>query len=259
MKRALVLGLTLALLTSCASMLERDYTVTSDHVENPPPQGDTAYRVETYPALTSALLSYAEEGMDTGVLRFPTTYPGNLTVDLEKARRHLLEEDPLGNYAVEDVSFHTSKIIAYYEAELNFTYKVDKAALRSMPKAASRSDLATLLGKCLDEGEERLCVYLTAYSEEEPEFFENALADAWAARYGGQGEEPGETPDPSVPPSGEPASDGETPEEEVPAQPGLEVELYPQTGGARRVAVLTFTAAESQETLGLEEGALRDG
>lgn len=229
MRRLLALALALLCLASCASMLERDYTVTADHVENPPPQMDAAYRVETYPALTSALLSYAEEGLETGVLHFPTTYAGNLTVDLEKARRHLLEEEPLGCYALEDMSFHTSKIVAYYEAELTFTYKVDKAELTSLSRAAGRDDLAKKLGETLKNREARLAVYLTNYPEEEEGFLDDLLLQLWTER------------------------------EETDPLPLLSATFYPETG-KRRVAVLelSYPEPEPKET-GTVEGETGQG
>lgn len=198
-------------------MLERDYTVTADHVENPPPQMDAAYRVETYPALTSALQSYVEEGMEAGVLHFPTTYAGNLTVDLEKARRQLLEEDPLGSYALEDMSFHTSKIVAYYEAELTFTYKADKEELTSLTRVAGQGKLTELLGEVLEARAPRRAVYLTGYDETDEDFFQAALLQAWQDR------------------------------EETDPLPLLNVELYPETG-KRRVAVLELEYPEPEET-----------
>lgn len=226
LKKLLALCLLLACLCSCASMLERDYTVSSPHQEDPPPHGDGAYRVETYPVLRSALLSYVEEGLDSGLLRFPTTYPGNLSVDMEKAKRQLMEEDPLGCYALDDLTYRTSKIIAYYEVELTFTYRHDKALFRSMPKAATQGDLTALLTRTLEAGEDRLCVYLTAYPEDQDEYFQAALQEAWTAledEDGSAGAEPVWT-----------------------ARPELAVTLYPAVGGARRVAELTLTQSQPE-------------
>ncbi len=247
MKRIVALCLGLALcLCACGPMLEREYTVSSPHQEDPPPQTDAAYRVETYPALQSALLSYVEEGLEEGQLRFPTTYAGNLSVDLEKAKRQLMEEEPLGCYALSDLTYRTSKIIAYYEVDLAFTYKVDQKALTSMPRATSRGDLSTLMAKALERGEESLCVYLTAYPAEEADFFSGALTDAWAALYG-EDADPSASPAPELPDA--PPSDAPAPE-----PPALTVELYPQTGGGRRVAALTFTEPEPEIQVAGEEG-----
>lgn len=217
MKRLLLACLALLLLPSCASMLEREYTQAVPHVEDQAPAVDAAYRAETYPALRSAILSYVEEGMTEGLLRCPTTYPGNLSVDLEKAKRQLMEEEPLGCYALEDISFRATKIIAYYEVEMDFTYQVDPQTLTSLPKAANQRELATLLEEALDRAETQTAVYLTYYPEEDEAFFTGALELAQA------GEEDPETEAPTSP---------------SPAPVTLAgVELYPKTG-VRRVAVL---------------------
>lgn len=228
MKRLCALCLALLLLPSCASMLEREYTVTSQHVENPPPQGDTAYRAETYPALRSALLSYVEEGVETGLLHVPTTYNGNLSVDLEKARRQLLEEDPLGCYALEDVSFRTSRMIAYYETELTFTYRVEPKTLPSLPRVGTQEKLAELLRQTVAEEETSLVVYLPLYLEEDETFFSAALDLAYAP------------PDPAGPEL--PAQEPVPPEERCQL---AGVELYPQTG-SRRVVVLELEYPQAE-------------
>ena len=233
--RILAMCLALLCLTSCALMLEREYTETADHVEDPPPLGNTAYRVETYPALRAALLSYVEEGLGEGFLRCPTTYPGNLSVDLEKARRQLMEEDPMGCYALSDLTFRTSRIIAYYEVELDFTYKVDPRTLGSMARAASRQALVNLLARSLEQEQESLCVYLTAFPEGEAGYLEAAVDEAWQGLY--IAEEDAD-PDGEGGPAAQPPAPGE-----VPPTPALEVELYPETG-SRRVAVLHFTYPE---------------
>lgn len=149
-KRLAAMALALLCLTSCAAMLDREATYTSPHVENPPASLADAYRINTYSGLRSALQSYVEEGMETGNLRFPATYPGNLTVDLEKAKRQLMEEDALGCYAVEDVSFHINRIIAYYEVTADFTYKVPPAEYMALENVEDDSGLDRRMEEALE-------------------------------------------------------------------------------------------------------------
>ena len=222
--RGLALCLALLCLTSCARMLEREYTEAVDHVEDRAPTGEAAYRVETYPALRAALLSYVEEGLGQGFLRCPTTYPGNLTVDLEKARRQLMEEDPLGCYALSDVTFRTTRIIAYYEVELNFTYKVNAREVAGLPRMASREALVRALDQSLERQDGRLCLYLTAYPEEDEGFFDGVLREAWDAAAA--------DPDSGLDPAGR--------------LPELNVKLYPDAG-TRRVAVLELDYGQGEE------------
>lgn len=178
---ALAVSLTVALtvLSGCAGMLERDYTTATAHVENPTPQGDAAYRVESYPALCAALLSYVEEGVEQGLLHFPTTYGGNLTVDLDKAKERLLTEEPLGAYAVEDITFRTSRIISYYEAELDVTYRLSREEIKSLAQADGPAALAALLESALEARTERVTALVSGCSLEEEGCLEDAVDRAY--------------------------------------------------------------------------------
>lgn len=172
----------LAGLSGCAGMLERDYVTAEAHVENPAPQGDAAYRVESYPALCAALLSYVEEGMERGLLRFPTTYGGNLTVDLEKAKERLLREEPLGAYAVEDVDFRVSRIISYYEVELSVTYRLSRDEIKSLIEVDNPSELRELLEKTLEERTERVTALVSGCPLDEEGYLEDAVGQAYVER-----------------------------------------------------------------------------
>lgn len=150
MKRTLALGLSLLLcLTSCAAILERDYLVTAQHAEDAPGLTEDFYRVETYPGLMASLNSYIEEGRGSGTLHFPTTYAGNLAVDLEKAKRQLLEDEPYGVYAISDLSYHISRIISYYEVTLTFDYRPDILPYADLQRVTSVSQLDDLLTDAL--------------------------------------------------------------------------------------------------------------
>ncbi len=173
---------TLTSLTGCAGMLEREYVTATEHVENPAPQGDAAYRVESYPALCAALTAYVEEGMDKGLLRFPTTYGGNLTVDLGRAKERLLKEEPLGAYAVEDVEFHVSRIISYYEVELDVTYRLSQEELRTLPQVDSPTELSALLQTAWEERSERVTALVSGCPLDEERYLEDAVGSAYENR-----------------------------------------------------------------------------
>lgn len=146
MKKLAALALALAVvLSGCAAMLEREYLVTDEHEENPQAGAESFYRVETYSGLLPALVSYVEEGMERGVLRFPTTYAGNLTVDMEKGKRQLLDENPVGSYALSDFTYHISRIISYYEVTVTFSYRVAPETVASLRRVRGQEEVAALL------------------------------------------------------------------------------------------------------------------
>lgn len=227
MKRVLALCLTLLCLTSCASMLEREYTVAEPHEENRPPQSD-AYRAETYPALRAGLLSYVEEGMESGVLRVPATYSGNLTVDLEKAKRQLMEEEPLGCYALSDITFHTSKIIAYYEVTAAFDYRVEPEAVKRVAAVRDDEALDAAVKAALGDFQERFAVLLNIPGQEtETELIGASLRRVYDANAG-----------------------------LALGYPEMMLTYYPETG-ARRVTEVTLTYPESADALRRRQREMR--
>lgn len=226
MKRVLALILALLCLTSCASMLEREATYTSPHVENLPAVGDTGYRVNTYLGLCSALRSYVEEGMEEGNLRFPATYPGNLTVDLEKAKRQLMEETAVGCYTLHDVTFHVSRIVAYYEVTAAFDYRVDPAEYRALETVYLSSYRA--LNEHFQEALENFGGSFTVRLEDCPLDEDYNLVDQRLR-----------------------SIYDDSPELAV-AYPDLEVTYYPENG-AQRVAEVKVTYPESTTTLRLRQ------
>ena len=226
MKRLLALILALLCLTSCASMLEREATYTAPHAENPPAVGDTGYRVNTYLGLCSALQSYVEEGMAEGNFRFPATYPGNLTVDLEKAKRQLMEETAVGCYTLHDVTFHVSRIVAYYEVTAAFDYRVDPAEYRALETVYLSSYRA--LNEHFQEALENFGGSFTVRLEDCPlEEDYDFVAERLRYIY------------------------DDSPELAV-AYPDLEVTYYPENG-AQRVAEVKVTYPESATTLRLRQ------
>ena len=156
-----LVGATLALLclTSCASMLEREVTYTAPHAETLPISAVDAYRVNTYWGLCSSLRSYLEAGAETGNLRFSVTYPGNLTVDLEKAKKELMGE-PLGCYALDDIVFHVNRIIAYYEVTADFTYRVPPAEFQSIQTVRTADALDAVVKAVLSDFAPRFTVWV---------------------------------------------------------------------------------------------------
>lgn len=224
-KRLAALTLFLLCLTSCAAMLEREATYTNPHVENPPASAVDAYRVNTYSGLCASLQSYLEEGVTEGNLRFPATYPGNLTVDLEKAKRELMEEEPLGCYAVRDITFHINRIIAYYEVTASFDYRVPPAEYMAIRTAHSEEALDEAMKAVLEDFNSGFTILVDI-----PGGGEEPIADSLRRVYDAH------------------------PELAL-GYPELEVTVYPQNS-SRVVAEVAFTYPESVTVLRLRQRSM---
>ena len=134
-KKILALVLALALLPSaagCAAMLDRDYLSISRHTETPQAEGDSSIlRVETYQGLVNAILYFVLQGQETGTVRL-YNYTRDAEADLETACLEVVQEDPLGAYALDFIKYELTHIVSYYEASLTLTYRRTQEQIASI-------------------------------------------------------------------------------------------------------------------------------
>ena len=114
-KRIRTLALALAaalLLTGCGAMLEREYLSVEDHDENPASDGAAgALRVENYQELVNAILYYVSRGEEEGTIHL-YNYDDTVESDLEAACLEVVQEDPLGAYAVDYIKAEVQHIVS---------------------------------------------------------------------------------------------------------------------------------------------------
>lgn len=149
MKKQLLAGLTALslLLTGCASLLERDYVDISPHNTNPTAEEDVL-RAESYQQLVNILIYFINQGMETGSIRLYSDSE-DVEADLEAACLEVVQEDPLGAYAVEYIKYSVSSIVTYYEADVEITYRRTHEQVASIVSATGTSAIRSELEKAL--------------------------------------------------------------------------------------------------------------
>ncbi len=148
-KRILALPLVILLLLSgCTAMLERDYGSVTSHVDYSVTEDSSILRVESYQALVNSILYFVGEHSAGGTIRL-YNYTGNVETDLDRARGEVMSQDPMGAYAVRDISWNSTRILTYYEVELRISYRHtagDVAAIRTVSGLAGlRGELARMV------------------------------------------------------------------------------------------------------------------
>lgn len=151
MKKRLLAGLTALtlLLTGCSSMLEREYGYVTEHDTNPASDGDpSTLRAESYQELVNILIYFINQGAESGSIRLYSDSE-DAEADLEAACLEVVQEDPLGAYAVEYIKYSINSIVTYYEADVQITYRRTMEQISSIVSAtgttAIRSELENAL------------------------------------------------------------------------------------------------------------------
>lgn len=109
------------LLSGCTPLFERSYFSSMEHVEYTVTEDPSILRAETYRGLVDAILYFVNEHAPQGVIRL-YNYTSDVDADLDSACQEVTGEDPLGAFAVEDISYEFSRIVSYYEVTLALTY-----------------------------------------------------------------------------------------------------------------------------------------
>jgi len=140
------------LLSGCTAMLERSYSSSAAHMDYAPAEDSSILRAESYQVLVNSMLYFVGEHVGSGTIRLHN-YTGNPEADLAKARGEIMEETPLGAYAVQDIRYEITRILTYYEVKLHFAYRrtaAEVTAIRSVSgQAGLRKELDRITGSHL--------------------------------------------------------------------------------------------------------------
>ena len=218
MKRLLALVCALALAaTGCSSMLERDYVSVSRHVEYPVSEDSSILQAESYQGLVSALLYFVTQHDETGVIHL-SNYVGDVGADLDAACAEVMEQDPLGAYALADIQHTHTRIVSYYEVTVAFEYAHTAQELDAIVTVTGSQAIFQALSQALTRFEGGCVLRLNYFTGDESTLLTQAR-QAWL-----------DTPLAAL------------------AQPELQVKLYPDKGTSR-VAEFTFGWPEEAQTL----------
>lgn len=227
MKRILPLLLVLALaLTGCSSMLEREYSSSTRHVEYPVSDDTSILQAESYQGLVSAVLYFVTEHAQTGVVHL-SNYVGDVENDLDVACAEVLEQDPLGAYALNSIEHRYTRIVSYYEVSFTFDYARTEKELANMISAGSSGAVPGVLGEAMAEFKESCVLRLSYFSGDEAALLTLAR-QAWL-----------DTPLAAL------------------TRPDIRVTLYPDSGTSR-IAEFTFQWEEDIEELAARSGELEN-
>ncbi len=144
------LAITLSL-AGCSYTLSGEYSSVTRHVEeedSPITVSEDYMDVRDYSALKDAVTSLVASHRDTGRIRF-SSYDGNVEADLSEACREVYRNTAIGAFAVDYMSHTITRIVSYYEAEINITYRRSAEQINSILEVSGLSELDELFESTL--------------------------------------------------------------------------------------------------------------
>ena len=176
--RWLPLALSLCLLTGCASMLERTYSTVEPHSSKFwESEAAGTLRAENLQDIVNDLLLLISQHTETATLRL-YNYTDDMAVadTLERATTEILQETPMGAYAVEYITSTSQPQRGYYEVAIQIGYRRTAEQIQAIVNATSPEAVYNLLETALNEGKTELAVRIGYWGATGREQVETAMA-----------------------------------------------------------------------------------
>ena len=149
-----------ALLTGCASLLERQYSTVEPHsIKFWESEAADTLRAENHQDIVNDLLLLIGQHTESATIRL-YNFKDDLTVaeTLEQAAAEIQQETPMGAYAVEFITSASQVQRGYYEVSVQISYRRTAEQTQAVVNATSTEALSSLLETALDNGETELAV-----------------------------------------------------------------------------------------------------
>lgn len=222
-KMAVLFGLTAVLLSGCSGWKSGSFASVSPHAgqysQEDPVELDQA---GSYSDLRNAVLGMTHEAAETCVLSVDS-YEGNLEEDVDRAIAYAKTEDPIGAYAISQLSYRFDRIGSENVVILEGTYRHSRGEIASIETARYGTALDRKLADAL--GSFAPSVTLLVYDYQETDFVQKVEKYA--------------RDNPDV----------------VMERPKVGVHVYPEAG-TNRVVELTFGYETSRDTMWTMRGAV---
>lgn len=155
--QAVSLLLTAALLSGCAVLLERSYSVTEPYADRYwDSSAEDTLRVDTYQDLVNAITLLVTERAEEGVIRCSGEVGEYYMV--VAARDEVRRETPEGSYLLRDLSLSQESGANYNTVTCRMTYREDAEDIDSMMSLSDSQSLVDLLRLAVREEHEKLTV-----------------------------------------------------------------------------------------------------
>ncbi len=209
------------MLTGCSSIFDRDYASVTPHQEQAASDEDASIlRAETYAELVSCVQHFVSMGQSIGTVHV-YQYSGDIDTDLQTASNEVLHEDPLGAYALENITYTCSRIVSYYECTFFLTFCRSMEEISSIKSAYGWGAIREQISDSLAGFQPSLTLRTSSFYADSAQLYaltQTAYYDAPATALG---------------------------------YPAVAVSIYPESSNTSRYRIIeiTFSYANTQSTL----------
>lgn len=217
MKRTIIcILLGCILLSGCDGMLDGHYVFVEPHREENSHTETQNVSVRNFDGLLEVLRDMVENGTESGLISVAQYSKDRIEPDMDRAMEYILTKDPIGTYAVKNITYDLGTSAGQPAVSLNIEYLRGRSEIRKIQRPGNWIQAEAAIATALDGIESGIVLYV--------EDFREVDFKQWVSNYAMS------HPD------------------KVMELPDVTVNFYPETG-RQRVIELKFTYQNSRDSL----------
>ncbi len=179
MKKCICLLICLCMLfaAGCGSAFSAEYYFSEPYRESVSIGDGSETEVRNANTLKNAIMRLVYEGESHGQFRFGS-YTGSLIDDIAAVCLEIKTATPIGAYAVENISYDTSRIVSYYTADITIEYKKTAEEIAAVKNVNGLGELGEHIRSVMESygAETVVKIYSSAANEE---YIRSFVADTY--------------------------------------------------------------------------------
>lgn len=171
----LMAAVSILLLAGCASLYEADYYYSQEYTGDIAVDEVGGMEIRNMSMMKAALITMINSGQEHGQFKL-SSYTGSPQDDLARVCYELKNDNPIGAFAVSDITVNTSRIVSYYVAEIDITYKRSIEEIKSIVTVSTAARFNELVQEALYGYQEELILKIYS-STVDIDYIEKLVSD----------------------------------------------------------------------------------
>ena len=152
------------LLSGCSSWMDGAYYFIEPHSEQGNQSEEGITQVSSYNELRNALAASVEGGLESLTVTAPGMTPDNLTANLKMAVQNTINNNPIGAYAVERITYEVGTTGGVPAGVITIVYNHNRSELRRIPQVKNMTEAKKLIYSALERVDSGIVLKVSSYN-----------------------------------------------------------------------------------------------
>lgn len=152
------------LLCGCSSWMDGEYYFIEPHAEQGYRSEEDITQVAGYNDLRNAIASTVESGLESLTVTAPGMTPENLASNIKMAIQNTMNNNPIGAYAVENITYEVGTTGGIPAGVISVHYNHNRSEIRRIPQVNNMAEAKKLIYAALERVDSSIVLKVSSYT-----------------------------------------------------------------------------------------------